>query len=602
MEKGCVCLLCSLGCGLRIRVENGVAEGVEFDVSSPVNQGRLCARAHCTTELLNTPRRLSAPLTRADGSYREVSWREAMSTLAERFRQVRARYGPGSLAVVMDANHTNEEVHAARWMAQHVLGTDNFACRLLPGDRGLLEGLAQGHTQILKTEGLENVSCVLSVGSPLDRAPVLAKRLLDARYARRENQLLVVDPLETTTTQFADMHLRNRPGSEALVLAGMLKASIEDGPALPERELASFLKCLSNEAIADATGVPAQAMAWAGRNFANAEKAAIILAPRLGQAQAMPVVVGLARLLCRAAKGGTGVLPLFATGNAVGSFQVAGQDASKALPEMLQGAWEGRIKAMLVLGEGALSSCPADRVGRALERLAFLAVSSAFVPAIERTADMLLPSALWLENKGTVTFWDSRNAGLEPVLPPPGTALSDLEMIGCLAGAMGAALDTSTPSPDQGGAPSPGATPPLKVLADGLDEMLAKGLILRLEKGRERRFTLAGMESPVHSAYGSFTQASTWARRTLPAPFIEVSEGDAEGLGIPHGEPVQVVSRHGRAILPLHTSNRVPTGVVAVPTCFPQTAGLFGWRGTPEQVELVPAPEAARISAEGAHG
>ncbi len=132
--------------------------------------------------------------------------------------------------------------------------------------------------------------------------------------------------------------------------------------------------------------------------------------------------------------------------------------------------------------------------------------------------------------------------------------------------------------------------------------MLAKGLILRLEKGRERRFTLAGMESPVYSADGSFTHASTWARHTLPAPLIEVSEGDAERLGIPDGGPVQVVSLHGRAILPLHTSDRVPTGVVAVPTCFPKTAGLFGWQGTPEQVELMPAPEAARISAEGTHG
>ena len=46
MEKDCVCLLCSLGCGLRIRVHNGVAQGIEFDLSSPVNRGRLCARAH----------------------------------------------------------------------------------------------------------------------------------------------------------------------------------------------------------------------------------------------------------------------------------------------------------------------------------------------------------------------------------------------------------------------------------------------------------------------------------------------------------------------------------------------------------------------------
>ena len=424
-ERESFCLLCSLGCKFAVRVDRDVALSPEFCSDYPVNEGRLCPRGLYATELLNHPRRLLTPRIRENGKFKETSWEESLGILASKIREVKDKHGSQSIGIVIDPNHTNEEILAAQELAR-VIGTDNFACTFPPNDWGLLR--TPGIVSPGKIEDLENVNCSLIIGNLFVTHPVLARRVINAKYKARGNSIVVIDPERTNTAWFANTHLQNRPGSEALVLLGLLKfilsSSLEKGKDIKER-----IQAISDEAIAKATGLAARQIAMVARTFNDAERGMIILCPGLRGIKDVNSAAWICKLLVDNAKGDKSFMPLFTFGNAVGAFSASFGDGGGNFPKLLEEASSGKIKLLIDFGEDLLSSYPSAKVQGALNQLEFLTISSSFISETERLAHMVLPSAIWLEKNGTVNFFDARRESLEPMLGPPGAAKSDLEII-----------------------------------------------------------------------------------------------------------------------------------------------------------------------------
>jgi len=92
----------------------------------PVNEGKLCIKGWNLHEYVNHPLRLKAPLIKINGRFRKVSWDQALEFTAQRFQEIRDRYGPESLGVLVSAKITNEESYLAQKFARVVLGTNNI--------------------------------------------------------------------------------------------------------------------------------------------------------------------------------------------------------------------------------------------------------------------------------------------------------------------------------------------------------------------------------------------------------------------------------------------------------------------------------------------
>ena len=58
------CGQCYIGCGIKVRVENGVVVDIEGDASNPQNRGKMCAKGKAGFMNLYNPNRVTTPLKR----------------------------------------------------------------------------------------------------------------------------------------------------------------------------------------------------------------------------------------------------------------------------------------------------------------------------------------------------------------------------------------------------------------------------------------------------------------------------------------------------------------------------------------------------------
>lgn len=104
-----ICTLCPAGCGLRVRTIGERAVKIQGNPLHPVNHGGLCPRGLAGLQALYHPDRLRAPLknvgSRKSPHWQEVSWQEAIATVAMRLRGLRDA-GQAHAVVLVDGHCT----------------------------------------------------------------------------------------------------------------------------------------------------------------------------------------------------------------------------------------------------------------------------------------------------------------------------------------------------------------------------------------------------------------------------------------------------------------------------------------------------------------
>jgi formate dehydrogenase alpha subunit len=119
------CAYCGCGCQLDLHViDNRVVEVTSPLMQGP-GQGNLCVKGRFGYDFISSPDRLTTPLIRKDGVLVDASWDEALDLVASRFKQIKDKSGPDSLAVLASARITNEENYLLQKFARAVIGTNN---------------------------------------------------------------------------------------------------------------------------------------------------------------------------------------------------------------------------------------------------------------------------------------------------------------------------------------------------------------------------------------------------------------------------------------------------------------------------------------------
>ncbi len=120
------CGYCGCGCNFYAHVQQERIVAVTPKADHPVNGGMLCAKGWLGHDFASHPKRLRAPLLRQeDGSFQEVSWKKALSFVAEKLRAVRAK-NPSSFALFSSARCTNEENYLAAKFCRSVMGSPHI--------------------------------------------------------------------------------------------------------------------------------------------------------------------------------------------------------------------------------------------------------------------------------------------------------------------------------------------------------------------------------------------------------------------------------------------------------------------------------------------
>lgn len=209
---------------------NGCTTGVQFDgyryeayypSEGKVNKGRLCPRGNSASIVINHSDRLCRPIL--DG--RDITWQEAERLVRSWLAETR----PEELALVYGRGRTPDEVQRLHGLAKEI-GTPNIVCGHIEPENSLLARL--DGVRIGTLEDIESAQTTCLIGDVFNTSPVISFRILEARYADRDNRLIVMDSIRTRQSGFAHRFIRVKPGTEPfalLALAALVEPKLVSG-------------------------------------------------------------------------------------------------------------------------------------------------------------------------------------------------------------------------------------------------------------------------------------------------------------------------------------------------------------------------------------
>ncbi|HEY1692116.1 MAG TPA: molybdopterin-dependent oxidoreductase [Polyangiaceae bacterium] len=500
VTKHATCMLCEAMCGLAVTVEDGRATRVEGDRDDPLSRGHVCPKALALEDIRLDPDRVREPAVREtreprpagdaghagetrDGSgWRAVSWDRAIGEAADRLAGVVKAHGRDAVAVYL-GNPMAHNGHAlvGAGMLLGVLRTKSrFSATSADQLPHMLASLEMfGHQALLPVPDVDRARFFLCIGAnpvvsngSLMTAPGIERRLKDLRA--RGGRLVVVDPRRTETARIADEHHFVRPGTDALLLMGMVRTLFEEGlvrpgrlaPLLGGREaLARASEGFTPERVAPHTGVAAEVTRRLARELAATEG---VVYGRIGVCQqefgavCAWLVVALNALTGNLDRPGgamftTPAIDLVRLGTLLGqrgSFDTY-RSKVRGLPEfggelpvacLAEEIEAGNIRGLVTLAGNPVASTPnGARLARALGSLDAMVSLDIYRNETTRHAHVLLPTTFGLEREHfdlllqavavrNVTRWCA------PVFEPPPGVRDDWAISADLASAVATRL------------------------------------------------------------------------------------------------------------------------------------------------------------------
>jgi len=120
------CPFCGTGCNFELCVKDDEIVGVASNRDSAVNGRALCIKGRFGWDFVYNPRRLKTPLIKKNGEFVPASWDDALDIVSSRLKEIKQKYGSGSLAALSSARCTNEENYLFQKFVRVVMGTNNI--------------------------------------------------------------------------------------------------------------------------------------------------------------------------------------------------------------------------------------------------------------------------------------------------------------------------------------------------------------------------------------------------------------------------------------------------------------------------------------------
>ena len=120
------CSYCGVGCQVHLHVQDDRVVKVTGVEDAIPNRGRLCVKGRFGYDFIHSDDRLTTPLIKENGSFREAGWDEALDLVARRFSEIKDQHGGDSMACLTSARVSNEENYLMQKLARGGFGTNNI--------------------------------------------------------------------------------------------------------------------------------------------------------------------------------------------------------------------------------------------------------------------------------------------------------------------------------------------------------------------------------------------------------------------------------------------------------------------------------------------
>lgn len=584
--------------------------------------GGLCVRGRFGFEYLDGKTRLRQPLVREGNRLFEKPWLEAMQLVVDRFSNIKSKYGADAIAGLVTARCTNEELYLFQKLMRIGFGSNHLDSSARYGHLNFVHAsrhaLGLGRTPN-DWEDLTKAKAILLIGSNITETnPLTAVRIKEALRVYKA-QVVTLDSAVTNMAKLASHPFVIKPGTEGLVIHGLVKATIEldlvdDEAARKHPQAFAALQAavagLSLDDVASQTGLTADSLRDIATIFAEAPRAIILCAEgivrRAGGYDNVLKLIDLAWITGKLGRPGCGVntvteepneqgavdmgvAPEFLPGQASFDDPVARERFAKAwgaalpvsragssLVDILKGCKNGSIKALYVLGENPLETLPASmEVRAALDRLELLVVQDPFLTQTAQLAHVVFPACTYAEKDGTFTNLEGRVLRVRQAMDPIGGSLPDWHIMTSLANALGCQWEYESVNDIQSemmkllpgyynlGQPRKVVSAPDRYLENGYAaEVAVRYRTMPTSHHSARPFSLQMGQLLMHSGKMS-TEAPGLIKIAPNTGKLRMSPADMDRLGLQDGMKVRLTSDLGSLQLGVQ-----PDQSVAIGTCF----------------------------------
>lgn len=479
-----ICAYCGVGCNLAVYSDKNNTIVLANAVSgNRVNNGRICVKGKFGYEYVNSPERLTMPLIRENGGFKETTWEHAIEFTAKRLTEIREKHGPDSIGVLGSSRCTNEDNYLVQKFARAVIGTNNVdnCARLCHASTVVGLGMAFGAGAATNSiDDIKDSEVMFVIGSNMaETHPVIAQAVKEHRKFDGA-KLVVCDPRYVGLARYADTFIQHIPGTDVALLNGIMNYILKEG--LENREFITahtegfeeFAKTVTKygiESTSRVTGVDKELIKQAAAAIGNAKSAMIFFTMGITQhttgVDNVLSVANLSLLTGSIGRPGAGVMPLRGQANVQGACdmgvlpdvlpgyqkvdnpEIRGKFERKwnakipekkglAVTEFAGSSIEGKLKAVYIMGENPLmTEADISHVREGFSKLEFLAVQNIFMSETAELADVIFPAAAAYEKDGTFTNTDRHVQLLRKAIKKPEGTKFDWEIVCEVSTAMG---------------------------------------------------------------------------------------------------------------------------------------------------------------------
>ncbi len=698
------CRFCGTGCGVEVGVKDGRVMSVRGDEASPVNRGLLCVKGYHLPGFLYGEDRLTHPMLRDGDGFRRISWDDALDLVAEKFGAALRDHGPESVAMYGSGQWGVHDGYAALKWVKGGMRSNNID----PNARLCMASAVMGFVTQFQSD--EPMGCyedfeagddfVLWGNNMAEMHPVLFSRILENKRNDPGVRIVDIATRRTPTTDYADMYVEMRPGSDLALANGILHLLVEegkvDGAFLRENvvfrrgvedleeigwgcygeqaerytfkdrarestkeELRTFLRDYTPEKVSAISHVPVEQIRALAAIYGERDRGTVslwcmgvnqhtrgtwmnnlitdihLITGKIGRPGAnpfsltgQPSACGTAREVGTLSNRLPADMVVTNAAHRAKAEEIWGLEPGTINPkpgyhavDMFRALARGDVKAIWIQTTNPWVTIPnLHRIDRTPNDGRFVVVSEIYPTPTTRAADLVLPSAAWVEREGVFGNSERRTQQWNKLVDPPGEAKEDAWQIMEVARRMGLGHLFPWPGDENW---HEAMFEEYRSFTLGIGKDLAsydqlrktRGLLWPVVDGKETRYRYAAGHDPyvkksegVHfyKAKGYGEKAAFWLRpyhppaeepdddyplwlttgrvlehwhsgsmtrrvpqlhQAIPEAYVELNRADAREIGVKTGDRVRLVTRRGRLELPVTVDGRgkPPRGTVFVP-------------------------------------
>lgn len=439
-----ICTYCSVGCKLTYHHRNGYIMKVTGAEGMVNPDGNLCMYGKFGYRIFNRADRITKPLVRENGSFREITFENAYKLIEGKIKS----FEPNKTAFFAGSRMSNEELYLVQKFARAAVGTNNVnSFHYLHG----ASGFTDISNQNVPFDQIGGASRIFILGSEIDRYNAVAGyKINSAKVPFEVISTKLIPSLERKSDRFTHItsYFHFVRAVNHYLLSNNLQNSlyINDNCEGFEEYKKDLLSDNYFELCQSACNCNGKCIEEFAEKFNNEINAILIFSEREISEKTALEIKNLMLITGKLGKTSSGLISLKEKNNSHGLFDmgirprigIGAQDLMNiefknqlkdkwnvnSIPDPIEDCYSDRFfrgdfHNIFIFGEDPIGTSLNNKdIDEALSKAEFIVVQDAFMTETAKRANLILPASFWFESGGAFTNSQHMIQEFDPALKP----------------------------------------------------------------------------------------------------------------------------------------------------------------------------------------